>query len=334
MNLKNSTAPAIPTKGMPRQEWLEARRSGIGGSDIAALMGVSEYNNAYDIYKSKVNPVLETKEENEAAEWGHLQEPIIAKQFELKTGLKTQNINFIMRHPDTSFAIANIDRAIVNPEIAGNVRFKDGRLTTDEILEVKTASEYLASDWGDEDTDEVPDQYQCQGQWYLYVTNAKRCYIAVLIGGNKFRRYVVERNDDLIEVLVDVARTFWEDHVLAGVAPEPITLENAKDRWRKCNPDTTLDLSSSDIEAIALLARYKKLKRLSKKVEEATDEAQKNLICLIKANETLRIDEKVVVTYKASETNRLDSKEFKKDYPDLAKQYIKTTTGRTMRVKK
>ena len=61
----------------------------------------------------------------------------------------------MMRHPVHKFAVANIDRAVINPEISGNVRFKDGKLTTDTILEIKTASEYVAKDWGDERSDQV-----------------------------------------------------------------------------------------------------------------------------------------------------------------------------------
>lgn len=302
MKLFNNTEPSIKTTGLTRYEWLQARRSGIGGSDIAAIVGASTYATAYDIYKSKVEDP-EEGEDSEFAHWGHVLEPVVAKEFSKRMGVQVQNVNFIMRHPDYSWAIANIDRGIVNPEIAGNIRFKDGRLTTDMILECKTASEFVGKDWGEEETDEVPDQYQCQGQWYMGVTNTLVCYMAVLIGGNKFRIYRIERNQELIDYLFSEAESFWVNHVLAGVAPEPVTLENAKDKFRKCDPDTTIDLSL-DSDDIAIFDAYLELKVAEKELKAKLEEAQKNLICLMGHNETLAIDGEVVATYKSNKNNK------------------------------
>lgn len=330
-DLINSTAPSIKTTGLTHYEWLQARRSGIGGSDIAAIVGASPYATAYDIYKAKME-APDDSEESENSEWGRILEPVVAKKFVDRTGLKVQNVNFLMRHPDHTWAIANIDRAIVNPEIAGNVRFKNGELTTDMILECKTASEYVGKDWGEEETDEVPDQYQCQGQWYMGVTNTLVCYMAVLIGGNKFRIYRIDRNQELIDYLFSEAESFWVNHVLAGVAPEPVTLENAKDKFRKCDPDTTIDLDF-DSDDIAIFDAYIELKAAEKELKAKLEEAQKNLICLMGHKERLAVEGEVVLTYKQSQSNRIDSKSLRAENPDIAAKHTKTTVGRTIRVK-
>lgn len=329
-DLINSTEPTIKTTGLTRYEWLQARRSGIGGSDIAAIVGASPYATAYDIYQSKTEEPED--EESEFAYWGHILEDTVAREFSKRMDLKVQNVNFLMRHPEHSWAIANIDRAIVNPAIAGNVRFKNGELTTDMILECKTASEYVGKDWGEEETDEVPDQYQCQGQWYMAVTNAQVLYMAVLIGGNKFRIYRIERNQELIDYLFSEAESFWFNHILAGVSPEPGNLENAKDKFRKCNPDTTIDIQADSAE-VSILDTYVELKAAEKQLKIDIEEAQKNLICLIGNNETITIDGDIAVTYKNSESNRFDSKRFKIDNPELASAYTKTSLSRTMRIK-
>lgn len=300
-DLINSTAPSIKTTGLTHYEWLQARRSGIGGSDIAAIVGASPYATAYDIYKSKVEEPED--EETEFAYWGHMLEDTVAKEFSKRMDLKVQNVNFIMRHPDHTWAIANIDRAIVNPAIAGNVRFKNGELTTDMILECKTASEYVGNDWGSEETDEVPDQYQCQGQWYMGVTGALVLYMAVLIGGNKFRIYRIERNQELIDYLFSEAESFWINHVLAGVAPDPVNLDNAKDKFRKCNPDTTIDIQI-DSQEVSIFDAYVELKAAEKQLKIDLEEAQKNLICLMGYNETLTIDGDIAATYKSNKANR------------------------------
>tara|TARA_R110000765_G_scaffold426445_1_gene542100 strand:- start:3387 stop:4391 length:1005 start_codon:yes stop_codon:yes gene_type:complete len=321
---------AIKTSNLSRQDWLALRQSGIGGSDIAAIIGVSPYATAYDIYQSKTQPVNE--DSNEFAYWGTVLEDVVAREFSKRNGLKIQNVNFLMRHPEHHWAIANIDRAIINRDVSGNVRFKDGKLTTDQIVEIKTASEYVGKNWGLEESDEVPDQYQCQAQWYMGVTGVDVCHMAVLIGGNKYRQYKIERHQDFIDYLFEAAESFWNDNVLAGVEPDATTLQNAKDKYPRHNPDTTLDVAL-DSEAAKVFEHYESLKAQEKEVKAALELAQTDLICQIQDNETLAIDGEVVATYKVQVSNRFDSSRLKKDMPELAEKYVKQSESRVMRVK-
>ena len=322
---------AIKTSNLSRQDWLALRQSGIGGSDIAAIIGVSPYATAYDIYQSKTQPLAD-EDMNEFAYWGTVLEDTVAREFSKRSGLKIQNVNFLMRHPEHRWAIANIDRAIINRDISGNVRFKDGKLTTDQIVEIKTASEYVGKNWGLEESDEVPDQYQCQAQWYMGVTDTQVCHMAVLIGGNKYRQYKIERHQDFINYLFEAAESFWNDNVLAGIEPDATTLQNAKDKYPRHNPDTTLDVEP-DSETAKVFEYYESLKAQEKEVKAALELAQTDLICQIQDNEALAIDGEVVATYKAQTANKFDSKAFKKDMPELAEKYIKQSESRVMRVK-
>ncbi|WP_218689076.1 YqaJ viral recombinase family protein [Psychrobacter sp. BF1] len=324
-------ANAIKTTNLSREEWLKLRQSGIGGSDIAAIIGVSPYATSYDIYQSKVQP-LSPGDMNEFAYWGTVLEDVVAKEFSKRTGLKIQNVNFLMRHPDKPWAIANIDRAIVNRDVSGNVRFKDGKLTTDQIVEIKTAGEYVGKNWGNEESDEVPDQYQCQAQWYMGVTGVDTCHMAVLIGGNKYRQYKIDRHQDFIDYLFEAAESFWVNNVLAGVEPDATTLRNAKDKYPRHNPDTTLDVAL-DSEAAKAFEHYELLKIQEKEVKAALEIAQTDLICQIQDNEALAIDGEVVATYKMQTSNRFNSSQFKKDMPELAEKYNKQSESRVMRVK-
>ena len=130
-----------------RREFLEARQSGLGGSDIAAILGMSKWDTPYGIYRSKTEPIPdEDTEEHEYQYWGHVLEDVVAKEYQKRTGNKVQRVNVQMQHPDYPFMQANIDRAVVNPDIAGNVRWKDGRLTTDRLLECKTANAFARAD--------------------------------------------------------------------------------------------------------------------------------------------------------------------------------------------
>ena len=324
-------ANAVKTSNLSRQDWLALRQSGIGGSDIAAILGVSPYATAYDVYQSKTQP-LSDEDMNEFAYWGTVLEDTVAREFSKRSGLKIQNVNYLMRHPTHRFAIANIDRAVVNRDVSGNVRFKDGKLTTDQIVEIKTASEYVGKNWGNEDSDEVPDQYQCQAQWYMGVTGVDVCHMAVLIGGNKYRQYRIERNQDLIDVLFETAHDFWHNNVLAGVEPDATTLQNAKDKYPRHNPDTTLDVEP-DSETAKVFEHYESLKAQEKELKAAITAARTDLICQIQSNEALAIDGEVVATYKTQVSNRFDSKSFKTDMPELAEKYTKQNESRVMRVK-
>ena len=323
-------ANAVKTSNLSRQDWLSLRQSGIGGSDIAAIIGVSPYATAYDIYQSKTQPVNE--DTNEFSYWGTVLEDTVAREFSKRSGLKIQNVNFLMRHPEHRWAIANIDRAIINRDVSGNVRFKDGKLTTDQIVEIKTASEYVGKNWGLEESDEVPDQYQCQAQWYMGVTDTQVCHMAVLIGGNKYRQYKIERHQDFIDYLFEAAESFWTNNVLAGVEPDATTLQNAKDKYPRHNPDTTLDVEP-DSEAAKVFEHYESLKAQEKEVKAALELAQTDLICQIQDNEALAIDGEVVATYKVQVSNRFDSSRLKKDMPELAEKYVKQSESRVMRVK-
>ena len=324
-------ANAVKTNNLSRQDWLALRQSGIGGSDIAAIIGVSPYATAYDVYQSKTQPLPE-EDMSEFAYWGTVLEDTVAREFSKRSGLKIQNVNYLMRHPTHRFAIANIDRAIINRNVSGNVRFKDGKLTTDQIVEIKTASEYVGKNWGNEDSDEVPDQYQCQAQWYMGVTGVDVCHMAVLIGGNKYRQYKIKRNQDLIDVLFETAHDFWHNNVLAGIEPDATTLQNAKDKYPRHDPDTTLDVEP-DSETAKVFEHYESLKAQEKEIKAALELAQTDLICQMQDNEALAIDGEVVATYKVQVSNRFDSSRLKKDMPELAEKYVKQSESRVMRVK-
>ena len=330
-------ALAIPTKDLSREDWLRLRQTGIGGSDISAIMGFNSYKTAYDLYHDKINDVV-ADAQSESAYWGTILEDVVAKEYALRNDCKVQKVNYMIRHPEFDFAVANIDRAVINPSISGNVRFKDGKLTTDRLLEVKTASEYMKSNWGDEESDQVPDNYNLQCQWYMGITGVNECDLALLLGGNKYRQYNIKFDPELFVILIEEARNFWVNHVLARVEPTPTTLANAKAKYGKSLPDSTLDLHFNDDENIAIIDRYIELKDTEKQVKADIEQAQTDLINLIGFNEALAVDGELVMTYKAQKGREtFDKKGCLKAYPELAEKFTEfTKTGeisRTLRVK-
>lgn len=316
-------------------DWLALRKSGIGGSDIAAIMGLNRYKGPYDVYIDKTTELPAASEPNEAIHFGILLEDIVAKEFTRRTGLKVQRVNATLRD---GIRIANIDRAIINPEISGNVRFKDGALTTDALLECKTAGWHSAWRWGPSQEEqikkgvltasaEVPIEYLAQIQWYMGITGCKTAYVAVLIGGQDYRIYQVEKDREIIQALFEAADNFWQS-VLKGQPPEPKTAEEAAKTWKQDNGEAV----EADNDTAAAFGELVTLKAQAKTLAEQIAEKEDQLKLAIGERTTLTLGGNKIATWKTGSRNTIDSKALKIDHPELAAQYTKTSTTRTLRI--
>jgi putative phage-type endonuclease len=310
-----------------RIDWLKQRQSGIGGSEIAAICGMNPFKTPMQIWESKVNPV-ENEETSEPAYWGNTLEEVVAKEYAKRTGRKVQRITTQMRHPDFSFAIANIDRAVINPDISGNVRFKDGKITTDRILECKTANGFSVKQWGESGSDYVPDAYLIQCQWYMGVTGASITDLAVLIGGQDFRIYTILRDDELINDLLQQGAAFWE-LVQSRTEPDPVNYPEAVKKWANSNPALVVqadELLVNDLDAIG------DIKSKIKELEAKEDEIKARVLMAMKEAEILTYQGFKVATCKTQTRTSFDAKSFEKDYPNLYAQYKKTSSTRVLRI--
>mgnify|MGYP000760272302 FL=1 len=160
----------VDTADLSREDWLNYRRLGIGGSDAAAIMGVSPFATIRDLYFDKIGitPVIEEEEENWVAkEVGHRLEDLVAMIFAKKTGLEVFPVRKMFRHPLYPFMLADVDYFI---------RFPDGSIG---ILECKTCNYNAKDKWAD---DGIPENYVLQVRHYLAVMNMNKAYIACLYG--------------------------------------------------------------------------------------------------------------------------------------------------------
>lgn len=187
-----------------RQAWLEERRSGIGSSDVAPILGLSPWATALDVYHSKVTPGHEA-EMNAAMEWGHRLEPAIAGAIIDRYGWSLTR-GELVRHPDYDFLFANPDRINL-----------DG-----ELIEIKTSS--TSEGWGEAETDEIPLHYWVQVQHQLeclhHVTGCELAWVCVLFSGREFRRYRVPYDRKHLETVLPALDEFWQC-VLQRTPPEP-----------------------------------------------------------------------------------------------------------------
>lgn len=187
---------------MQNATWLEERLTYLGGTDIAAIVGVNPYSSPFDVYAEKVLGHQED-EENAFMEWGKRLEAVIAEAYAEKTGYKLLPGAFI-RNEEFPFLAGNPDRLI---EGGG-------------ILDCKNAGIRMAEKFGEEGTNHMPAYYLVQLAWYCWLTGSDWAELAVLIGGNDFRRYTYLRDRSLEELLVDSGKDFWLDHVQPKIPPQ------------------------------------------------------------------------------------------------------------------
>lgn len=314
------------------KKWQAARRRGIGGSDIAAIMGLSPYNTRLDVWREK-RGLAEPFEGNAATDWGKILEPVIADKYAATTGRIIVEWGSQIQHedPDLYFMLANIDRAVVNLDMTPVVSWKPGHgLTTDRILEVKTAGFHSAHMWGEPGTDQIPDQYLLQCQWYLEVTGTYICDVAVLIGGQDFRIYTVERNEDLIREMIAAAIDFWAC-VEAGIEPEPQSLAECQARWQKADPGKSVIVGVEVVEAISLIDEIgQQIDILEKERENLKSEVCK---AFGDAEEITHGGQKLA-TWKNQSSKRLDTDRIKVEAPEIYNSFLKVSESRVLRFTK
>ncbi|WP_409420810.1 lambda-exonuclease family protein [Pseudaeromonas sp. ZJS20] len=193
------------TLDMPRDIWLKLRQQGIGSSDAAVAVGLSPYKSPLSLWLEKTGRKQpEDLSSKEAVTWGTILEPVLATVYAQRTGRKVRRVNAVLQHPEHPHLLANLDREVVGlPEGPG-------------ILEIKTASYHSAPQW----EESVPVAYQCQVLHQLAVTGHAWADVAVLIGGQDFRIYRIERDDSKIADLLAREADFWRC-VEQDIQPEP-----------------------------------------------------------------------------------------------------------------
>lgn len=303
---------------MNHQDFLAARQSGIGGSDIAAILGLSKFKTALDVYHSKTAPAPEPEKPAEHLYWGHALEAPIAARFGEETGYTICRQPEIRRHPQHDWAIANADGLILAREGGEPVG----------ILEIKTSSAYAAKSWSADDAEHIPVEYFAQVQWYLEIFDLDMAYLAVLIGGSDYRHYRIERDRELAAHLIEQGSRFWHDHVLANIPPAPQT----PDDLLKLYPQDSGDSAEADTETLIAYNELTALKAQMKILEGQIAEREDLLKTKIGQHAVMRHNGQKLFSWKTQSSNRFDSKRFQAAHPDLYQQFLKPSETRVLRI--
>ena len=304
-------------EGISRDEWLAQRKTGLGGSDAAAALGLSPWTSPFELWLDKTDQ-FDQKPPSEAMEWGLRLEPAVREAFTEKTGLQVITEPGILRHPDHPWMIASLDGWAARGErIVG-------------VYEGKTASPW--DDSWDPDIDRIPDHVTLQCQHYLAVADQPVCHGAVLIGGSKFRTFEVRRDDRMIADLITAEERWWTTFVEGDTPPpidgHPATTAAIRDMFPE-SADTEIDLPPAAADVIERWLRGKEAKKVA---EADEDQAANQLRILLGDNAIGRLAGRKAVTWKSHTQHRLNAAALRRDHPDLADSYTEETTVRPLKL--
>lgn len=306
---------AVSTKDMSREKWLEYRKLGIGGSDAAVVCGINRWKSPVDLWLEKTGQ-KELEPASEAAYWGTVMEPLIRDEFTLRTGIKVNQVPAILQHKRFPWMLANLDGVLSDPERG------------EGLFEAKTANAFTSSEW----EEGIPEEYAVQIQHYMAVTGLQFVYIAALIGGNRFIWKLIERNDAVIQLLVQIEYRFWQ-LVQKRIPPQ---IDGSKASTMLLNRLYPQGKKGSIVilpnEAISLIQEYEAAIEEESAITLRKEQAVNRLKEMLGEAESGSVDHRIV-TWKTVNTERLDTRALKADLPDIHQKYVKASSYRRFAIK-
>lgn len=287
------------------QEWYENRRTGIGGSDAAAVLGMSKWKTPYQVWREKVYG--ERQPDNGQFERGRDLESFIREKYEKETGEKVFTQSFV-RDPNYDFVVGNLDG-----------------ITDEKVVEFKTS---LFDDWGDE----PPIEYVLQCQHYLLLTGYDEADLVVLILSTwKIKTFHIHADKELQDLMVENYQKFWK-HVEDKTPPEPVNCEDLK----KMFPSSLSNSKTLSATAIDACNSIKEMKKQVADLQGAIEELEFQIKTELQDSDTgVDADGKTICTWKTSKPRQtIDSARLKAEEPGIYNSFLKQgTSSRTFLIK-
>lgn len=302
------------TDHLSQNEWLNMRKRGIGGSDAAAICGLSRWRSPMDVWLEKTGQI-EPEKAGEAAYWGQIMEPIIREEFTIRTGMTVTTANSMLQHNRFPFMLANLDGTVRDPHRGQGV------------FEAKTAGLYARSEWDHG----LPDEYAIQVQHYLAVTGFPFACVAVLIGGNQFKWLYLERDDAVIDLIIQLETRFWR--LVQTNTPPPLDGSRATtELLNRLFPYGKKQEIELPAEALELIEAYESAREQEEKAALLKDTAANQLKNMLGENACGKVGDRRV-TWQEVRTERFDSKLLRADEPDIYSRYIKPNSYRRFQIR-
>lgn len=291
-----------------RAAWLQIRKQGVGGSDVAAIMGLSHYRSAYSVWAEK-RGLYEPDDISDvpAVHWGNVLEPVVGAEYAAThPDRKIKRVNAVCRSLSRPWAQASLDYEVEDPNLGWGV------------LEIKTAGGRRAGDW----EDGVPVYYLTQVTHYLSVLDRPFADVAVLIGGNDYREYRIMRDPEDEAAVVAAVDGFWQS-VESGTAPD---ITGARDDGRAVFAAHEGEAEVEEAEVSDAMRDYLAAKQAKDEAEQALTQATNRLKLEIGDRKGLDTD-LGRFTWSRGTRKRLDTKRLKEEMPEVVERFTTTAAS-------
>lgn len=318
------------------------RTTYIGGSDSAAIICMSDWGTPLSAYMDKIGEGEPPSEEKLKFFEGRKEaEPFVLKRLVRERGVNIVAVNHRYRHPLHNFIAAEIDFEFeVTPEVIESCPGIPAELVgTIQNGEIKTSHFFAGAKFGDEGTDEIPIQYCAQSMHGLMVTDRKICLYAVMTGFDQFATYVLHRDQETIDGLLQKEVNFWNEHVLKRVPPEPIDNDDLMILFKKHN-GLPVEL---DERTATMHAKLKELRAEAKLNEENQDEIKFQIGLFVarqwgltapeaaEDNAILQFNGEKIGSWNKQARSGINAKALAKAQPKIAAEFQKTSYFRVIR---
>lgn len=300
------------------EDWLYARSAGIGGSEIAAIMGKNPWSSPKQVWENKVNYEEHLKApQSEAARWGNLLETIVATEWALRENRNWVHIPVILQHEKYPWILANIDGFTVSDT---------GKITG--ILEVKTTTEFNRSIW---EYGPIPEYYIYQANWYCLATGLTNYTMVCLVGGQSLFHYDLIVNSELHEEMIEKSQHFWYTNVLRK--QEPTLAAADLDGLKTTAIDTEAPpLLLDDDESTRLVEAYCEVRSKMSALKKIKDELYAQIFGLL-GTSAQAITKSRAITLRQTARRSCDYDLLAAAYPEAYDATIKTTLSKSLWIK-
>ena len=262
---------------------IAARQQGIGASEAVVLFPEipNPYCTPYQLWMEKTGKIERDQSQDDYQWWGHQLEPIIANRYEYETGETLEYRPETIIHPKIPFMLCHPDRYVIGKR---------------KLVELKAVT-YDPTKWGDAGTDHIPPEYVLQVQHQLACTDYDEVdLIAFFLNYRKSIIYRFKRDNELIEAIENAVINFWNNHVLADVAPDLMALSDCKLRFPR---DSGTWVEATD-EILAVIQHLKVANSNMSVHEKRADEMKIELLTLIGEASGIKQNDKILATWKAN----------------------------------
>jgi putative phage-type endonuclease len=295
-------------------DWLRARQRGIGGSDIAAILGLSKpgFTSALQVYYEKTTPIDTHRVSSEEMETAKALEPWVIEQWQKRMQIPVLEIGqkVIIQSDTYPFLLHSPDSLVFE---------RDGEDPV-EGLEIKT----IRSDryW-----DPIPPYYMAQVQHGLLCSGLDKWNVCALVSGQRLIFREVYPDKEMMGTIALRAEQFWNDHVMKGIPPEPDGSDSAgKALQRQWGSSAgTVDIDPELWEAwadmdVRVAQDTRELKRIQQKIQLQMGD-----------HEVAYANGERVIDWKVSTRRSVDVKRLRAEAPDTAEKFMRTDTTRMFR---